>query len=92
MSQLLRHLLLLLVCLAVVPFEARQAEAQFGVSSASLSMGRAGLVPDPDAILIEEYFNFHRHLIASPKASEAIGFDVRWGADHIGSGRESTLR
>ena len=87
-----KHFVVLLICLAVAPLAARRAVAQVGVSSASFSMGRAGLAPDPDAILVEEYFNFHRHHIASPKAGEAIGFDVRWGADRIGQSREAVLQ
>jgi hypothetical protein len=84
MSKSLEYSLVVLVFLAAIPLVARQAEAQYGVSSASLSMGRAGLDLDPDAIRIEEYFNFHRHRIASPKAGEAIGLDVHWGADRLG--------
>lgn len=66
--------------------------AQFGVSSASLSMGRAGLVPNPDAILVEEYFNFHRHNIAQPKDGEAIGFDVRWGSKSVSQEQMAVLQ
>ncbi len=88
-----RALFALLLSAAITAILSRPAVAQFGVSSASLSMGRAGLAPDPGAILVEEYFNFHKHRIAAPKRGESVGFEARWGADRFGSaGREAVLQ
>lgn len=56
--------------------------AQYGVSSASMSMARAGLPPVPDAVLVEEFVNFHRHKISLPKEGQAVGLDVRLGSPH----------
>ncbi len=72
-----------LACCAFVALlmAATSAPAQVGVSSSSVSMFRSGVVRSPDAILVEDFFNFHRHDIALPGKGEAIALDVRWGTD-----------
>jgi len=64
-------------CLFLAPLGTR---AQRGVSSASMSMARAGLDLSAESVVVEEYVNYHRHQIEAPKPNETVGFDVRWGA------------
>ena len=62
------------------------AEAQFGgfggggFSSASVSTVRSGICPPPEAIVVEEFYNYHFHDIPSPEGGEAIHLDARWGS------------
>jgi hypothetical protein len=57
--------------------------AQGGVSSAAISMARAGLPPIPEAVLVEEFVNYHRHQIPEPMGA-AVALDLRWGAAACG--------
>ena len=67
------------------------AAAQGGVSSASYSMARSGLPIQPNSVLIEEFFNYHRHRIAEPMG-EAVALDVRWGAPACGPHTDAVLQ
>ena len=65
---------------------------QGGVSSASFSMARAGLPTDPNAVLIEEFVNYHRHDIQAAMG-EAAALDLRWASAACGPGqREAVLQ
>ena len=70
-------LLLLILGLCTV------ASAQEGVSSASASrtryMAENGLLPPSKEVAVEEFVNYYRHRLATPKADEAVAMDVRWG-------------
>ena len=74
-------LLLLILSLSVV------ATAQEGVSSASASrtryMAETGLLPPSSEVAVEEFVNYYRHRLATPKADEAVAMDVRWGNDMV---------
>lgn len=54
--------------------------AQLGYSSASLSMGkmnsRSGLIPMPEQVTVEEYFNYHRHELELPENGQSIAMDI----------------
>ncbi len=60
---------------------ATPVSAQDGVSSSSVSMFRSGIVRSPEAILVEDFFNHHRHDIKLPEEGEAIALDLRWGTN-----------
>lgn len=70
-------LLLLLLSLSAI------ASAQEGVSSASASrtryMAETGLLPPSKEVAVEEFVNYYRHRLSTPKADEAVAMDVRWG-------------
>ncbi len=52
--------------------------SQEGVSSMSMGMSRAGLIPLFDQIRIEEYINYHRHEIPRPEGDQAVRLDLKW--------------
>lgn len=63
------------------------AIAQEGVSSASASRARylaeTGLLPPANEVAVEEFVNYYRHRLATPKAGEAVAMDTRWGNDRV---------
>ncbi|HEY0404236.1 MAG TPA: von Willebrand factor type A domain-containing protein [Pyrinomonadaceae bacterium] len=63
------------------------AAAQEGVSSASASRTRylaeSGLLPPPSEVAVEEFVNYYRHRLSTPKAGEAVAMDTRWGNDVV---------
>jgi len=70
---------------------------QQGASSAAASRARylseIGSLPASREVAVEEFVNYHRHQIGSPKAGEAVALDVRWGNDQTpGPGQEAVLQ
>jgi Mg-chelatase subunit ChlD len=70
---------------------------QQGASSAAASRARylseMGSLPASREVAVEEFVNYHRHQIGSPKAGEAVALDVRWGNDQaFGPGHEAVLQ
>lgn len=63
------------------------ATAQEGVSSASASRARylaeTGLLPPSSEVAVEEFVNYYRHRLATPRAGETVAMDTRWGNDSI---------
>jgi Mg-chelatase subunit ChlD len=73
------------------------ALAQQGASSAAASRARylseIGSLPASREVAVEEFVNYHRHQIGSPKAGEAVALDVRWGNDQTpGPGQQAVLQ
>ncbi|HEU0173229.1 MAG TPA: VWA domain-containing protein [Blastocatellia bacterium] len=73
------------------------ALAQQGASSAAAARARylseMGSLPASREVAVEEFVNYHRHQIGSPKADEAVALDVRWGNDQApGPGQEAILQ
>ena len=73
------------------------ALAQAGVSSAAAARARylseIGVIPTSREVVVEEFINYHRHHIGSPKAGEAVAMDLRWGNDQAhGAGGEAVLQ
>lgn len=71
--------------------------AQYGYSSGSLSMGKmraaSGRLPSPDEIVLEEYFNYHKHQIPLPQGEENVALDLQWGgADLTENPNEAVLQ
>lgn len=56
------------------------SSAQEGYSSAALSMGKMssnqGSIPLPEHVVVEEYFNYHKHDLPLPKNGEPIAIDI----------------
>ena len=52
--------------------------AQDGVSSFSMGLSRAGLIPQIKDIRVEEFINYHRHEIPLPVGNERVRLDMRW--------------
>lgn len=56
------------------------AFAQLGYSSASLSMGKMSsnsrLIPESKKVIIEEYFNYHKHDISTPEKGNSVAIDL----------------
>src|SRR5215475_5200818 len=76
---------------------ANAAMAQDAASTASAARTRylseVGLVPSSREVAVEDFINYHRHQIGSPKAGEAVAMDVRWGNDRaFGAGYEAVLQ
>lgn len=63
------------------------AFAQDGVSSAAASRSRylaeAGMLPESRSVAVEEFVNYYRHRIATPKAGESVAVDLRWGSERM---------
>ncbi len=53
-------------------------EAQYGVSSASVGMGRAGIRMSADQIRLEEFINYHKHDLPRPTDDQRVELDLRW--------------
>ena len=91
-SKVILSLLLLLFALT----DSALAQQQ-GASSAAASRARylseMGSLPASREVAVEEFVNYHRHQIGSPRAGEAVALDVRWGNDQApGPGHESVLQ
>jgi len=71
------------------------AAAQEGVSSASASRTRylaeSGLLPPPNEVAVEEFVNYYRHRLATPKAGEAVAMDTRWGNDVVSTAQPEAV-
>lgn len=69
-----------LICVAIIGSVTNgfsdQCYAQGGVSSMSVGMMRAGILPSPAEIRIEEFINYHRHVIPVP-TDGALKLDVK---------------
>ncbi|MDP1563628.1 MAG: VWA domain-containing protein [Pirellulaceae bacterium] len=63
---------------------APDALGQYGVSSASVGMTRAGLMLRGSQFRVEEFVNYHRHELPQPSDGKAIALDVCW--DRSGNG------
>ncbi|MEO0874792.1 MAG: VWA domain-containing protein [Bacteroidota bacterium] len=63
--------------------------AQEGYSSAAMSMSQSKsgkwLLPQPDEVVEEEYFNYHIHELPRPTVQQAAHLDAQWIG--IGTGR-----
>ena len=71
--------------------------AQQGTSSASVSRSRAlqqqNANPNtyraietfvaPDEVIVDEFFNYHKHELPLPKVGKSVALDTRWGNDKI---------
>jgi Mg-chelatase subunit ChlD len=71
------------------------ATAQEGVSSASASrtryMAETGLLPPSSEVAVEEFVNYYRHRLATPKADEAVAMDVRWGNNMVSAAQPEAV-
>lgn len=75
-----------IICtLALVAAAAAPIFSQAGYSNASLGMGKSSSryapIPQSKSIFVEEYFNYRRHALPTPKGSETVKLDMRWGSD-----------
>ncbi len=71
--------------------------AQRGYSSASMGMSKQKsaqmIIPQPDEIIVEEYFNYHTHDLPLPEGDLAVGVDIRWGNKMVSpSSNEAVLQ
>ena len=59
-----------------------RVDAQEGYSSASMSMSQAKsgqwILPKPDEVIQEEYFNYHIHKLPRPSAQQPARLDAQW--------------
>lgn len=86
--------LLVLTILVNLPF---LMLAQQGYSSASMGMSKQKsaqmIIPQPDEIIVEEYFNYHTHNLPLPEGNLAVGMDIRWGNKRVSpSSNEAVLQ
>ncbi|MCB0847554.1 MAG: VWA domain-containing protein, partial [Bacteroidetes bacterium] len=67
---------------------ADSALGQYGYSSAALSMGRQRsenyIIPHPNEIVVEEYYNYHKHQIPLPHSGKSVNLDLRLGNPSVG--------
>jgi len=74
-----------------------EALAQDATSTAAAARTRylseIGVIPTSREVAVEEFINYHRHQIGSPKVGEAVALDLRWGNDRAyGAGGEAVLQ
>src|SRR5262245_30289837 len=74
-----------------------EALAQDATSTAAAARTRylseIGVIPTSREVAVEEFINYHRHQIGSPKAGEAVALDLRWGNDRVyGAGGDAVLQ
>lgn len=54
--------------------------SQEGYSSAAMGMGKmnaqSGLIPAPNQVVVEEFFNYHKHQLTYPKNKDAVALDI----------------
>ncbi|HEX8491379.1 MAG TPA: VWA domain-containing protein [Pyrinomonadaceae bacterium] len=71
------------------------AMAQEGASSASASRSRylaeTGLLPPSSEVAVEEFVNYYRHRLSTPKADEAVAMDVRWGNNTVSNAQPEAI-
>lgn len=88
-SQIIVSLLLLILSLSGI------AIAQEGVSSASASRARylaeTGLLPPANEVAVEEFVNYYRHRLATPRAGEAVAMDTRWGNEFVSASQPEAV-
>lgn len=79
-----RNQIAALLVLIAMPFFSL---AQYGYSSASMSMGKmrsnTRALPAPSEIVLEEYINYHRHRIALPTGEDRVALDLQWGGSDL---------
>lgn len=49
-------------------------------------------MPRPQDIVIEEYFNYHKHNIAHPGKDESVALDLQWGNENISGSGSAVLQ
>ena len=90
--KLILNLLLLLFALTGGAL-AQQQGASSAAASRARYLSEIGSLPASREVAVEEFVNYHRHQIGSPKAGEAVALDVRWGNDQApGPGQEAVLQ
>jgi len=65
-----------IILISILILISAYAKAQYGYSSASVSMNRATQVFSPDQVIIEEYINYHTHKIDLPKNNEEVALSL----------------
>src|SRR5262245_25438099 len=90
--KLILNLLLLLFAMTCSAL-AQQQGASSAAASRARYLSEMGSLPASREVAVEEFVNYHRHQIGSPRAGEAVALDVRWGNDQApGPGHESVLQ
>lgn len=64
------------ICFLMLLLISFNINAQYGYSTASLSMNRSNGITSQDQIIIEEYINYHRHQINLPKRNNEIALSL----------------
>lgn len=56
-------------------------QAFYSTTGMALGKLRAkqAIIPGPEEFVIEEYMNYHTHLLPMPKAEESVHMDLQWG-------------
>jgi len=49
-------------------------------------------MPRPQDIVVEEYFNYHKHNIALPTDKESIALDLKWGNERVSGSGSAVLQ
>lgn len=65
---------------------------QAGYSNASVGQARHEVVRKADEIFLEEYFNYRRHGLPVPTATEKVHLDLSWGSDRTTEQGEAVLQ
>jgi len=64
---------------------------QEGYSSASLSMNRSIGILSSDEVVVEEYMNYHKHVIQMPKKNETLALDLRNANSFLPAGESGMI-
>ena len=70
-----------------------QDAASTAAAARTRNLSEIGVIPTSREVAVEEFINYHRHQIGSPKVGEAVALDLRWGNDRAyGAGGEAVLQ
>ena len=60
-----------------------ESYGQYGYSSASLALSRQRseqyIIPHPNEIVVEEYYNYHKHDLPVPSFEKGVNLDLKLG-------------
>ncbi|MFL5730638.1 MAG: vWA domain-containing protein [Cytophagaceae bacterium] len=71
--------------------------AQYGYSNAAYARGKMKsdhlMIPLPEEVVVEEYVNYHKHILPMPSAGQNLHMDLRWANEEIpAGGNEAVLQ
>lgn len=82
-----------LLGLALLPSAAHaQAHSSSSGKAYTKRYAKLGILPAPEGVIVRDIINYHRHLIAMPRAGQEFALDLRWDAPLAAGRRESVLQ
>ncbi|MEM7370201.1 MAG: VWA domain-containing protein [Bacteroidota bacterium] len=77
-TSLHRWILLLIFCGGYTHLLSQAFYSTTGMALGKLRAKQA-IIPQPEEVVVEEYMNYHTHMIPMPEQGEAVHMDLQWG-------------